>query len=273
MVDVVSIVIAIVSLVGSLAAVGFTGWMSFYVDRKKKRSEANDIKNYKYRDPLTLAADDLQLRLWAFTQGNIARYVEDEDKKDVVYIHTVFLFGQYFGWTYILRRQTQFLRFTAKTDPATQKFSALMEKISTEFSMDRHREEQAFMLWRGHQMAIGELMTVKEDNELYCMGFATFTEKYHNDPLFKKWFKPIELGILQLAAAGENGQDNPAATYRLRRLQHVLVDLGLHLDQRGWESNKFQMKVKAAPQCKCDGCPGTTPQSQFVSPTTRVAEA
>jgi hypothetical protein len=78
--------------------------MSFYVDRAKKRSEANDVKNYKYRDPLTLAAYDLQSRLWGFIQGNIARYVEDEDKKDVVYIHTAFLFGQYLCWTYILRR-------------------------------------------------------------------------------------------------------------------------------------------------------------------------
>ncbi|KAE9362689.1 hypothetical protein N431DRAFT_433678 [Stipitochalara longipes BDJ] len=268
MVDVVSIIIAVVSLVGSIASVGFTGWLSFYVDRAKKRSDANDIKNNKYRDPLILASFDLQARVWALAQGNIVRYAEDEEKKDVVYIHTAFLFGQYLAWAYILRRQTQFLRFIA--DPTSQQFSTIMDTIAMEFSLDRDPEEHAFMLWRGHQMAIGELMTVKEDNELYCMGFSAFTEKYHNDPKFKKWFQPIESGITLLAEAVEHG--NPAATYRLRRLQHLLVDFVIHLDQHIVSSSRV-MKVDTAPQCRCDNCPGIiAAESQFVSPTAKLPE-
>jgi hypothetical protein len=147
-----------------------------------------------------------------------------------------------------------------------------MDFISVEFSMDRNHDEQAFMLWRGNQMAIGELLTVKEDNELYCMGFAAFTEKYHTDQQFKKWFKPIESVIVLVAEAGGNGHGNPAATYRLRRLQHLPVDLILHLNKHGSGSSSKQLKTDAAPHCICDGCPGTAAVLQIVSPTTKLPE-
>src|ERR1700709_1421950 len=127
MVDVVSIVIAVVSLIGSLVAAGFTGWISFYIDQVKRRSESKALI-HKYRDPLTLAAYDLQSRLWGLVQFNLLSYVEHEDKKDLVYVYTAFLIGQYFSWTYILRRQAQFLRFS--TEKTNKQLNQILDTIT-----------------------------------------------------------------------------------------------------------------------------------------------
>jgi len=253
MVDVVSIIIAVVSLVGSLVAAGFTGWISFYIDQVKRRSEAKALI-HKYRDPLMLAAYDLQSRLWGLVQQNLLRYTEDEEKKDLVYVYTSFLVGQYLSWTYILRRQAQFVRFS--TDTTNMKLNQILDTITNEFSLDRHKGEDPFMLWRGQQMAIGELMTMAEEQgQLYCMGFAAFAVKYHSDPEFKKWFQPIDSGITLLVDAGARG--NSVANYRLRRLQHLLVDLVLLLDKdRVASGQNKQLKVDAAHECRCENCPG-----------------
>lgn len=253
MVDIIAIVIAVISLIGSVGAVGFTGYMSLYVDRAKKRDEAKYLKSNKYRDPLVLAAYDLQSRLWGFAQGNLLRYADDEDVKDNVYVYTNFLIGQYLSWTYILRRQAQFLRFvTSETD---KPFKQLLDNITMEFSQDRHPDERPFMLWRGHQMAIGELMTIQgEQGQLYCLGYAAFTEKYHSEPNFKKWFQPIEKGIGLLIEA--NAQSNAVPTYRLRRLQHLLVDFVLLLNHQLAKSMPgAQIKMDSATGCRCQGCP------------------
>lgn len=294
MVDVVSIIIAVVSLVGSLAAVGFTGWMSFYIDRVKKRDEAKELKTNKYRDPLLLASYDLSGKLCGIAQGSLIRFAKDvtslficpyldsraprftswehisaprslpalflpkkhvanllqDEKKDQLHVYTAFLVGQYLSWTYILRHQAQFLRFA--TDSTSWQLSSMIESIANEFSHDRQGEEP-FRLWIGQQMAIGELMTVKEESEFYCMGFATFTQKYKDDLEFKKWFQPIESGLALLLDADAYG--NPVATYRLRRIQHRLADFTAFLT---WDSVKItqRMKMDAAPNCTCIKCPG-----------------
>ncbi|KAH8650638.1 hypothetical protein BGZ60DRAFT_421473 [Tricladium varicosporioides] len=270
MIDVVSIIIAVVSLVGSLVAAGFTGWISFYIDQVKRRSETKALL-HKYRDPLTLAAYDLQSRIWGLVQLNLLRYIEEEDKKDLVYVYTAFLVGQYFSWTYILRRQAQFLRFS--TDKTNKRLNQILDTITGEFALDTHEGDDLdpFMLWRGQQMAIGELMTLVEENgQLYCMGFAAFTHRYRDEPEFKRWFQPIEKGISVLVNARTSG--NPMATYRLRRLQHLLADLILLLDEDRLKlgPNK-QIKVNAATDCRCEGCPGViVAPSDSDSPSTKV---
>ncbi|KAE9364929.1 hypothetical protein N431DRAFT_430541 [Stipitochalara longipes BDJ] len=269
MVDIVSIIIAVVSLIGSLVAAGFTGWISYYMDQVKRRSEAKALL-HKYRDPLMLAAYDLQSRLWGLIQQNLLRYIEDENMKDLVYVYTAFLVGQYFSWTYILRRQAQFVRFSSDTTNTT--LNQILDTITNEFSLDRHQGGDPFMLWRGQQMAIGEMMTISENEQLYCMGFAVFATKYHGDPAFKKWFQPIEDGITLLV--DEMARGNTVSNYRLRRLQHLLVDLILLLDaERLASAQNKQLKVDAAHDCRCDKCPGVpVVEPASVSPSSKLPE-
>ncbi|CAD6449055.1 511b7491-01e6-47af-8323-e6683eee87cd [Sclerotinia trifoliorum] len=251
MVEVVSIIIAVVSLLGSLAAAGFTGWISYYLDQAKQR-KATKALIHKYRDPLTLAAYDLQSRIWGLV-NRLLDYYDDEEKQENIYVYTAFLIGQYLSWTYILRRQAQFMQFS--TEQKNQQLNKILDAVTEHFSLDRYEGEASFMLWRGQQMAIGEIMTKEEEGQLYCMGFAAFSKKYHGDPEFKKWFAPIERGVNLLVAARK--RHDPAATYRLRRLQHLMIDLVTLLEfHRATNEPDKQMKVDAAPECKCDNCPG-----------------
>ncbi|TGO45850.1 hypothetical protein BCON_0361g00100 [Botryotinia convoluta] len=203
MVDVASIIIAVISLVGSLVAALFTGWVSYHLDQAKQQ-KATAALIRKYRDPLTLAAYDLQSRIWGLL-NSLLDYVEDAKKRENIYTYTAFLIGQYLSWSYIFRRQAQFLRFsTEKTNQElNQILDAIKDQSSKDYSHSRHSgEEDPVMLWRGQQMAIGELMTLQEEGgQLYYIGFAAFSERYHKDPEFSKWFQPIKDGVDQLVSA------------------------------------------------------------------------
>ncbi|KUJ16930.1 uncharacterized protein LY89DRAFT_67884 [Mollisia scopiformis] len=251
-VDIVSIVIAAVSLVGSLVSAGFTGWISFYIDQVKRRAEAKALV-HKYRDPLLLAAMDLQSRIYGIVQASLLSFHADEEKRDLVFVYTSFLVGQYFSWTWILRRQAQFVRFS--TDKQNRELSRLLETITDEIATDANAAEHPFMLWRGQQMAIGEMMTEKDGDELHCIGYSEFVRRYHTNEEFHNWFKPIERSLQDLVRARE--RHDPVATYRLRRLQHRLIDLITLLDAEGLgEGRDRRDKVHAATDCKCAGCPG-----------------
>ncbi|RDW91772.1 hypothetical protein BP5796_01166 [Coleophoma crateriformis] len=257
MTDVVSIVIAVVSLVGSLIATGFTGWITYYVDEVKRRADAKKLV-IKYRDPLLLAALDLQSRIWNLVQQNLLRFHAHEDKRDLIYVYTAFLVGQFLSWTYILRREAQFLRFS--TQKNNRELARNLEALSETFSTDSRPGEEPFMLWRGQQMAIGEIMTVGDGGQLYCMGYSTFSHKYKNEPDFHRWFIPIEKSIDWLVDAHQ--RRNRAATHRLRRLQHLLIDLIKILDEEGvGEGKEKRGYVTAAPACECNGCSRAAPVS------------
>jgi hypothetical protein len=49
-------------------------------------------------------------------------------------LYTAFLVGQYFSWTFILRRQVQFMKFS--TDDKNRKLAKTFQKIIVAFSLD-----------------------------------------------------------------------------------------------------------------------------------------
>ena len=178
MVDVASIVIAVISGVVALIAAGITTFFTWFSDERKRLSEAEKLVA-KYRDPLLLASQDLQSRLYNIADQNITGfYGHGREREDDLLLYTAFLVGQYLSWTHILRQQAQFLRFS--TDQRNKELTKVLTGIRFEFSTDKYNNEGAgpLMLWRGQQMAIGELMTVKEGSELYCMGYAAFRRKW-----------------------------------------------------------------------------------------------
>ena len=254
MVDTVSIVIAVISFVGALLSASITGWFTYTSEERKRLSEAEKLVA-KYRDPLLLAAHDLQSRFFNILQLDFLRqYANPRSsaaQRQQAWNNTCFLVGQYFAWTYILRRQVQFLRFS--TDRQNKNLVRVLDQIKNCFSTDRHgRESAQFMLWRGHQMAIGELMTVKDDKELLCVGYAEFKKKWTEDASFRSWFYSIEEGI---AALTETKDDRaPLPDHRLRRLQHLLVDLIHTLDSKGRRGGPKSRPCRAAPNCPCSHC-------------------
>jgi len=307
MVDVASIVVAVISFVGALVATGFTAWFAYFSDERKRLSESEKLIA-KYRDPLLLACQDLQSRLYNITDQGISNFFRKggEQKKNLL-LYTAFLVGQYLSWTHILRRQAQFLRFS--TDTQNKELTKVLSGISYEFSTDKYNRDGLvpLMLWRGQQMAIGELMTVKEDGgELFCMGYAAFHQKWKEDggfdirdgmgkvtgmsylPVdsedgqehhgkagnlgrveegneggkndwsgeFRPWFRSIieDIGMIAIA---KNERHAKIPDQRLRRLQHLLLDLIHILDDKSVRSEaKWTSPCHRAVICICSKCEG-----------------
>jgi hypothetical protein len=96
------------------------------------------------------------------------------------------------------------------------------------------------------------------------MGFSEFTRMWKNadvaddeahnpDIEFRKWFGSVERGIPSLAAV-RHPEDERAGN-RLRRLQHLLVDLADELDPKGLRGDaNLSSRVNAAPHCPCSKC-------------------
>lgn len=308
MVDVASIIVAVIALVGGVVAAGITAWFAYFSDERKRLSEAEKLIA-KYRDPLLLAAQDLQSRLYNITDHGVTNYFRrGGGEKENLLLYTAFLVGQFFAWVHILRLQAQFLRFA--TDDKNKRLTKVLGAISFEFSTDEYDwDGMPWNLWRGQQMAIGELMTVG-DAELLCMGYAAFNQKWKEDggmygvaggmgqitgtslPVpegaepnvkdndqvatagevkegdedgkddwsgeFRPWFRPIIEGVTKIAIARtERHQKVP--DQRLRRLQHLVLDLIHLLDEKGLRSEAiYTSYCHRAVICKCAICHGKT---------------
>ncbi|KAI7283890.1 hypothetical protein KC345_g2677 [Hortaea werneckii] len=278
MVDVAAITVAVISLASSLLTAVAGGWWAYYSEERKDR-RATDRLLRKYRDPLLLAAQDLQARLFNLVELSITDAFMDAGERceDSLFIYTAFLFGQYLCWVYILRRQTQFLCFTTEERSSTKTLVENLDRIKIILNTDRYGK-LPFMLWKGDQMAIGELMCVKEGDELMCMRYSAFHAKWKQSQLlqaqspsqangnggldgvsgssekpiaafdeanvFRGWFTPIEDGIRDLHDARQRKMYCPDD--RLRRLQHCLADLIYALDPNGIRAVKDSTKESAA---------------------------
>lgn len=243
MVDVSSIVVAILSLVGTFL-IGIAGLLyTWNTDERKRRFEAENLVA-KYRDPLMSAAHDLRSRLYGLSDVGLAEfYRRDRAHRDNLRMYTAFVVGQYLSWTYILRRQAQFLKFSSNKNhndltrilaQITDAFATGSSDVFATGPLISDHGANPFRLWRAQQIAIGEIMTIQDGTELYCMGYAAFRKAYHDnsaagekdasnnsegvktlpnaedglnddledpDPDFKSWFQPIIVGTETIAQA------------------------------------------------------------------------
>lgn len=244
---------AVISLVGSITKAAISAFVTLRSDRVKRLSES-EILVAKYRDPLLLATADLQSHLHNIYQRRLlSDYHQNRSKKDYVDFWTPYVVGQYFSWVYILRRQVQFSQFS--TDKNNKKLSDALDAIQKSFSTDYYTlsdlDEALFMLWRGQQMAIGEIMTVTEGEELFCMRYSAFSSNYKSDT-FQRWFEPISEGITRLV--DEHSHPNHLPGNRLRRVQHRLLELMDILDPSYLGPATMRGPVDAAPGCGCVRC-------------------
>jgi len=254
MIEIASITIAVISLLGALVSAGITGWLTIYSDERKLRFQSEKLMA-KYRDPLLLAAQDLQSRLYNILELGFSTYVDGpKEWKDLLFLHTSYLVGQYFSWTYILRRQTQFLCFSMEKD--NRELTETLETIQYVFSTIKYGVPgRPFMLWRGQQQGIGEIMTIKDNGELLCMGYAAFVLKWTEDENFRRWFHDIENSIGTLGKA--MNQNDIVPDHRLRLLQHLLMDLIYQLDPKQFRSRERRSKrCIPAVGCICSKCSG-----------------
>ena len=200
--------IALIGLSGTavVAGVGFLG--TVVVEKRRALSESQKALA-RYSEPLIGAAYELQGRLWNILNNTfLERYVTDGDEAQKAYAvdNTLYVFAQYFGWSEILRRDIQFLSFS-KTEQ-TRNVAKTQYEIVQDFQDDRPELGRPFLLWRGEQRAIGELMI----------------EETPGDQSFITWLGRLEKDIESAANA---------KSPRLPELQNHLVDLIELLDPDG----------------------------------------
>jgi hypothetical protein len=219
-----SVIVAVVSLVGAVGAATLVAYTTLWSDSRKRRSEAVAILN-KYQDPLLLAAFTLRQKIqgilneagsMAFQPPNPSGARGYSVTEDYFILHTAFLVGQFFAWVYILRLESQFLSIqrSHKTRALTDAFFSI-EEAWTE-------DGDRYMLWRGQQSGIGELMTVTDNGQRSCMGYAAFRHLWYTDPQFKQWFG--DFGRLPRPVGGR---------VRLEKVSHGLEALIEGLDPKG----------------------------------------
>jgi hypothetical protein len=256
---ILSIVATVISLVGSLVGLIITATIptlfSLRSNRGKQLSESEKLVA-KYREPLLRATTDLQSHLHNIYQRRfLSDYHQNRSKKDYVDFWTPYVVGRFFSWVHILRRQVQFLQFP--TDKNNKKLLDALDAIEKLFSTDDHSlsdpDEALFTLWRGQQVAIGEIMTVTEGEELVCMRYSIFARNYNVDT-FQQWFEPISEGITRLV--DEHSHTNHLPGNKLRRVEHRLLELMDILDPNLSYSGPVTARglVDAAPDCGCVRC-------------------
>jgi hypothetical protein len=215
-----AIVVAVIALVGALVSAGLSVYGQLRAVRLQAKREA-EVVLAKYREPLILAAYDLQSRLFnILRQGFLTKYyVGDRDgSREYALENTLYLVGQYFGWTEIMRREIQFLQFEEIDE--TRAVSRTQQRVRSIFASDEPVLGTPLMIFRGEQSAIGERMITVEDGQRFCIGYATFVERRATAE-FSRWFTRLARDVDQIATG-----PNP----RLRELQHALVDLVTTLD-------------------------------------------
>jgi hypothetical protein len=233
---------------------------------------------------MLVAAQDLQSRIWNLTEQSLLTFLHgSSDEQDCLVIYTAFLFGQYLCWTHILKQQAQFACFATEERGRTKQLVDLLSRIQNCLNTDKWGEsEEPFMLWKGHQLAIGELMTVSRPDaagnaELFSMGYAEFTRKWKagdvaantsqahsnggkdrasqsfddDSRVFRGWFGYIERGIYEVDRQEQHGHST--GLNRIRRLQHLLLELVDALDPDRARARESK-PVPAAHNCACTRC-------------------
>lgn len=207
---------AFASLATGVLLTVFAGFLKRRRDRETHISELLS----RYRDPLLGAAFDLQSRLY-----NIVRldFLEDyfgspePGAREYARDSTLWLIGQYLGWTEILRREVQFLDLGEAS--ANRRLQGRLQRVAQAFATDDEALTPVFRLFRGEQRAIGELMIAPADahGRVTCLGYADFSVRVRRDPL-RPWFARLEQDLVRIAAM-------PYDCPRLVHLQRSLVDL------------------------------------------------
>jgi hypothetical protein len=192
------------------------------LDRRRDRQDRSERLLARYSEPLVRAAYDLASRIY-----NLVRYggAEGLTQGSPVELSTLWLFGQYFAWVEIVRREVQVLDLGEVR--RTSQLQFLLYDISDMFASSRNIRDPVFNVVRADQRAIGEIMVVDRvvdgQTRSDSMGFACFKHTISVDAEFAGWFDGLRRNLATLAIG-------PEVHVRAILLQRALIDLIDFLD-------------------------------------------
>src|SRR5262249_39855502 len=105
------VVVALIALVGAIAAAAISLYGQLHAQEVAARHEAEDVLA-RYQAPLANAAYELQGRIYNIVAlGFLRKYYVSGDASQKTYAteNTLYVIAQFLGWSEILRREIQFL--------------------------------------------------------------------------------------------------------------------------------------------------------------------
>jgi hypothetical protein len=208
-----AVAIALIALLGSVGSALLTVFGAPMFQARREERKALET----YREPLLAAAYELQARLHnILTNDFMKNYVLEDSggKQEAALDSTLYVFAQFFGWSEIIRREVQFLRFASDTQ--TREISGLLLRVGETFLTEDYGPQ--CMIWRVEQRGLGERMISPAGTRATCIGYASFVEQRGT---MSRWLDPLEQDLKQLEDGGRR---------RLTELQHLLLELVQRLD-------------------------------------------
>lgn len=223
--------VALTSAAVAIASAGFAFWGQSTSARVAdelqgfRKAEDRRLEREKsvarYREPLGRAAYDLQSRLYnILNQGFLNVYYTNGSARERSYAldSTVFLTGQYFAWTEIIRRDIQYLDLGA--DDKTRELARLQDTIGLLWQTNEF--SPLFRVFAVEQRAIGERMIRESQRGQECIGYATFLDEAHKQQ--DKLLDALRCDVRDVPTG------LPGACPRLVALQNAIIDLLQFLD-------------------------------------------
>ncbi|NUT36355.1 MAG: hypothetical protein HOV79_25140 [Hamadaea sp.] len=233
--NLIAILSAAVSVLGAIVAGVMTSWSSrkarlFEAKLERERHEESKAEQAehvlsRYREPLLLAANSLQSRLFnAVRDEYLPVYLHCGDPEQERYARdfTVYTLAEYLCWVEIIRRELRFLDLGAEEQ--NREFMKRLLAVTNKLSAQTY-DHAHFRLFRGHQRAIGELMMVPiGDGRHDCTTYPEFTRRLDEDPRFRSWFERL------LREVDDIAEQDLAGNARIIETQRTLIDLIDFLD-------------------------------------------
>lgn len=233
--DFLTIASAVLSVLGAIVAGVMTTWSAqrsrklehaLEAERRREsKAEQTEEVISRYREPLLLAAQSLQGRLYnGVVGGYLEKYLHcgDLDEERYARDFTVYVYAEYLCWVEIIRRELRFLDLG--NEQRNRMFNDHLQAVGNTFSSQRIPHGH-FRLFRGQQRAIGELMMVVNGNgRADCMTYPAFCAQLDKDEEFERWFNRLRADVDAIAAHDVMGNT------RLVHAQRALIDVIDFLD-------------------------------------------
>lgn len=220
----IGIASAIISVAGAIVAGVLTTWSNKRSHEQTKAEQAAQLLS-RYREPLLLAANSLQSRMFNVVRDDyLPVYLRgDREQQDYARRFTVYTLAEYLCWVEIIRRELRFLDLGAEAE--NREFTRLLLTVTNNLST-KDSPETHFRLFRGQQRALGELMMVRitGTSEHECMTYPEFCRRLDERGFFFEWFERLLSDVDVIADASIDRNE------RLVRTQWALIDLIDFLD-------------------------------------------
>jgi hypothetical protein len=238
-----TVVPVLISTAGALISVA----ISRRAARVERLSAAEELVT-RFREPLLYAIFNLETRIYNIIEldffGRFLGENSTDSEKEYAVLNTLYVFGQFFCWVDIMRRESQFI--DPINDRKNRAYLAKIEAVFEAISDSINIREKCFRLFRGEQRALGEVMLVPVEAskpgfpKLGCMTYPSFVQSL-NDEQTARWFRRLREDIEEIR------KDVGRRDGRLRLIHHRLIDLIDILDPDAWRIPSRLRKRLAVP--------------------------